>query len=80
MKWLAQLTNAFSKKFENDCHALVSYLVFKNFCRVHKTLGARPGTETPNLREPDPERIEGRAVSTATKGRRKVERSSVRSR
>jgi hypothetical protein len=35
------LTNAFSKKFENHCHALALYF-FYNFCRVHKTLGATP--------------------------------------
>ena len=34
--------NAFSKKFENHCHALALYFVFYNFCRVHKTLGATP--------------------------------------
>ena len=37
-----RLTNAFSKKFENHCHALASYFVFYHFCRVHKTLGATP--------------------------------------
>jgi IS1 family transposase len=36
------LTNAFSKKFENHCHALALYFVFYNFCRFHKTLGATP--------------------------------------
>jgi hypothetical protein len=36
------LTNGFSKKFENHCHALALYFVFYNFCRVHKTLGATP--------------------------------------
>jgi hypothetical protein len=31
--------NAFSKKFENRCHALELYFVSYNFYRVHKTLG-----------------------------------------
>jgi hypothetical protein len=38
----ARLTNAFSEKFENHCHALALYFFFYNFCRVHKTLGATP--------------------------------------
>ena len=40
MRRFTRLTNAFSKKFENHCHALALYFVFYNFCRVHKTLGA----------------------------------------
>ena len=39
MRRFTRLTNAFSKKFENHCHALALYFVFYNFCRVHKTLG-----------------------------------------
>ena len=42
MRRFTRLTNAFSKKFENNCHALALYFVFYNFCRVHKTLGATP--------------------------------------
>ena len=42
MRRFTRLTNAFSKKFENHCHALSLYFVFYNFCRVHKTLGATP--------------------------------------
>jgi IS1 family transposase len=42
MRRFSRLTNAFSKKFENHCHALALYFVFYNFCRVHKTLGATP--------------------------------------
>jgi IS1 family transposase len=42
MRRFTRLTNAFSKKFENHCHALALYFYFYNFCRVHKTLGATP--------------------------------------
>jgi IS1 family transposase len=42
MRRFTRLTNAFSKKFENHCHALALYFTFYNFCRVHKTLGATP--------------------------------------
>ena len=39
---LNRLTNAFSKKLENHCHALALYCVWYNWCRVHKTLGMTP--------------------------------------
>ncbi|QOZ23787.1 IS1 family transposase [Bradyrhizobium sp. CCBAU 51753] len=42
MRRFTRLTNAFSKKFENHCHALALYFFFYDFCRVHKTLGATP--------------------------------------
>lgn len=38
LKRFGRLTNAFSKKFENHCHALALYFVFYNFCRAHKSL------------------------------------------
>lgn len=40
-----RLTNAFSKKFENLCHAMALYAVHYNFCRVHKTLRVSPAME-----------------------------------
>jgi hypothetical protein len=43
MRRFTRLTNAFSKKVENNCHALALYLVFYNFCRVQKTLGVTLG-------------------------------------
>jgi IS1 family transposase len=42
MRRFTRLTNAFSKKFENHCHALALYFFCYNFTRVHKTLGATP--------------------------------------
>ena len=42
MRRFTRLTNAFSKKFENHCHALAIYFYWYNWCRVHKTLGITP--------------------------------------
>lgn len=39
MRRFTRLTNAFSKKFDNHCHALSLYFVWYNFCRQHKSLG-----------------------------------------
>ena len=37
-----RLTNAFSKKMENHCHALALYFVYYNFIRIHKSLRVTP--------------------------------------
>ena len=39
MRRFTRLTNAFSKKYENHCHALALYFVYYNFCRQHKSIG-----------------------------------------
>ena len=41
-----RLTNAFSKKFENHCHAVAIYHAYYNFCRVHQTLKVTPAMES----------------------------------
>lgn len=42
MRRFTRLTNAFSKKIDNHCHALAIYFVFYNFIRMHKTLRMSP--------------------------------------
>ncbi len=45
MRRFTRLTNAFSKKFENHCHAIALYFMYYNFCRVHQTLRVTPAME-----------------------------------
>lgn len=42
MRRFTRLTNAFSKKIDNHCHALALYFVFYNFVQMHKTLRMSP--------------------------------------
>jgi IS1 family transposase len=42
MRRFTRLTNAFSKKFDNHCHALALYFIHYNFIRIHKSLKVTP--------------------------------------
>jgi len=45
MHMRTRLTNAFSKKTENHCHAIALHFVYYNFCKIHKTLRVTPAME-----------------------------------
>lgn len=40
-----RLTNAFSKKWENHCAAIMLWFAYYNFCRVHRTLRVTPAMQ-----------------------------------
>jgi IS1 family transposase len=42
MRRFTRLTNGFSKKFENHCHAISLHMMYYNFVRVHMTTGTTP--------------------------------------
>ena len=42
MRRFTRLSNAFSKKFENHCHALALYFFHYNFLRLRKSLRVTP--------------------------------------
>ncbi len=39
------MTNAFSKKYENHCHAVALHFMHYNFCRIHQSLRCTPAME-----------------------------------
>jgi IS1 family transposase len=45
MRRFTRLTNAFSKKIENHCHALSLYFVYYNFCKIHSSLSVTPAMQ-----------------------------------
>lgn len=45
MRRMTRLTNAFSKKVENQAHAVALHFMHYNFCRVHQTLRVTPAME-----------------------------------
>jgi len=42
---MTRLTNAFSKKIENQAHAVAIHFMHYNFCRIHQTLRVTPGMQ-----------------------------------
>ena len=45
MRRMTRLTNAFSKKIENQAHAVALHFMHYNFVRIHQTLRVTPAME-----------------------------------
>jgi IS1 family transposase len=52
MRRFTRLTNAFSKKVENHCHAIALHFVYYNFCKVHKSLSVTPAMQAGLMKKP----------------------------
>lgn len=45
MRRFTRLTNAFSKKIDNHCHAIALYMMYCNFVRIHQSLRVTPAMQ-----------------------------------
>ena len=45
LRRMTRLTNAFSKKLENQAHAVAIHFMHYNFAKVHQTLRVTPAME-----------------------------------
>ena len=45
MRRFTGLTNAFSKKIENYCYAIVLHFVYYNFAKIHTSLSVTPAMQ-----------------------------------
>ncbi len=52
MRRFTRLTNAFSKKLENHCHAIALHFVYYNFAKIHKSLRVTPAMQAGLTKRP----------------------------
>jgi len=52
MRRFTRLTNAFSKKIENHCHAIALHFVYYNFCKIHQSLSVTPAMQANLTKKP----------------------------
>jgi IS1 family transposase len=45
MRRFTRLTNGFSKKIENHCHAVAIHFMYYNYCRIHSSLRVTPAMQ-----------------------------------
>jgi hypothetical protein len=64
MRRFTRLTNAFSKKVENQAHAISLHFMHYNFCRPHQTLTRKAGKRTTPAMAAGVARAPGRSPSS----------------